>query len=349
MSMPDIFCDPVTLERLDDASVASKAKSGGYYDFSVGRPTAKNDAEERHFRANYRPANMQSKSYANRIRGVSHPRIEDATVVVDLGCGPYPNIAALAGQHVLIDDLMPFYCTELGFNQVPGAKIASRAEVLPLCSASVDVVYSVNMIDHVDDMLDVCLEIARVLKPDGTLFLQSYFNSFPLLPSEPGVFDGHFLEEFFLKIFEPVEMASFALGDPRISRSYNCDIIVGTFRPRASWQQVLEHAGPRSAYADPEHMGVQSRISEAILALDRGELDVAGRWIESVERAGRPSYELHIDLLKMRHSTASGDFGRANLIGKSIRTNPRVLRNVRYLLTLERLENRRVIAATAAR
>jgi len=337
--------DPVTLSSYTSEDLLAIRSDRGYYDFIVGDLSRKNDAEMAHFAANYHPASAADKSYLRRLPFIEHPDIHRGAIVVDLGCGPYRNIELLGGIHLLIDDLMGFYCRELNLSEAPGVKLASRAELMPLAGGSVDYLYAINMIDHVDDMVDACLEIARVLKPSGVLILQSYFNSFPLLAAEPGVFDEFFLESVFFRIFRPIEVATFAVGDPRISRSYNCDIIAGSFALRAGWQEMATMQTPRSAWADASHVGVQSIISEAIAALDGGRLDDARREIADLRARNRLGYELHVDLLQMRLHILEGDSGAANILGKELRRNVRLQRNVRGFLTLERLENRRITMA----
>ena len=342
----ELLRDPVTLRDLTPRQLR-KHNTGHYYGFRTGRATTKNQAEAAHFTANFTPGSANEKNYARRIKGINHPEIGPHETVMDLGCGPYPNIQAMGGgTQILVDDLMGFYCSKLEFGKVPGLKIESRAEALPIADDSIDYVYSINMIDHVDDMVDACLEVARVLKSGGKLVLQSYFNSFPLLHTEPGMFDEHFLEHVFLQIFRPVEMQTFALGDPSISKAYNCDIVTGVFQKREDWKRLHAIRTPRQAYND-SYVGIQSLISQAILALDEGDLDLAASHISMVDSGMRPTYETHLALLRMRYHILKGEFGPANSIGKHIRGETRTRRNVRLLLTLERLENRRITSAAA--
>jgi len=200
------------------------------------------------------------------------------------------------------------------------------------------------MLDHVDDMIETTIEIARILKPGGQLVLQCYYNSFPLLKSEPGVFDNNFLSTVFLKIFEPLEFNTFALGDPQISASYNCDIIVGRFKARENYGDAFQRL-PRDRYLDPQYMGIQSLISTAIDAVDTNDIAHAEKCINNILDANRPTYELHAQLLTMALHIMKGEFGDANKIKKALHQSQTYRLNRSFALTLERLENRRIVQA----
>jgi SAM-dependent methyltransferase len=88
-------------------------------------------------------------------------------VVLDLGCGNGPLLAALGGRGIGVDacaseiDLARSRCPEAIFH-------VARARALPLAGASVDSVLSHHAFYLFDPVEPVIEEIARVLRPSGT-------------------------------------------------------------------------------------------------------------------------------------------------------------------------------------
>lgn len=109
--------------------------------------------------------------------------------VVDLGCGPRGILNSLpAGHRLFIDSLMAHYQTEGLLKKVLGCSyLAACGEELPLKDASIDWVICTNAIDHMFNPLQAAKEIARVLKPDGRLFLDVFYLERNLL----GYHSGH--------------------------------------------------------------------------------------------------------------------------------------------------------------
>jgi SAM-dependent methyltransferase len=101
--------------------------------------------------------------------------------VLDVGCGPFPNLLAFEDcERHGIDPLIDRYraagypldeWTAQGFtyHRAPG-------EAMPFPDDSFDVVVSVNAVDHVDDFGAVAREIRRVLRPSGLLRLQVNYH-----------------------------------------------------------------------------------------------------------------------------------------------------------------------------
>jgi SAM-dependent methyltransferase len=120
--------------------------------------------------------------------------------VLDVGCGPFPNLLAFddAERHGL-DPLVDRYraagypldewtCQGLTYHQ-------ARAERMPFPDDHFDVVVSVNAIDHVDDFGAVAAEIRRVLRPGGHLRLQ--VNYHPPTVTEPVHIDDDIMRRHF--------------------------------------------------------------------------------------------------------------------------------------------------------
>lgn len=103
--------------------------------------------------------------------------------ILDVGCG----------TGAMLDELAPFgdvtgadFAPEaLGFCRTRGSEYPlTRADIrrLPFTSESFDIVTAMDIIEHIDDDKAACVEIYRVLKPGGRLFVT--VPAFPSLWSE---------------------------------------------------------------------------------------------------------------------------------------------------------------------
>ncbi|MGH8247326.1 MAG: class I SAM-dependent methyltransferase, partial [Gammaproteobacteria bacterium] len=103
-------------------------------------------------------------------------------VVADFGCGPRGSLcwATQARERIGIDVLAEAY-KHLGAAKHNIRYVRSTENEVPLVSGSVDVLFTMNAMDHVHNLDVMCGELLRILKPGGT-FIGS-FN----LDEEPGV------------------------------------------------------------------------------------------------------------------------------------------------------------------
>lgn len=98
-------------------------------------------------------------------------------IVADFGCGPrgslvWANEAALrVGVDVLADEYTAAFPAELTRHGMVYVKSTER--VIPLPSGFVDVLFTLNAMDHVAHFDVMCDEIVRILKPGG-LFIGSF-------------------------------------------------------------------------------------------------------------------------------------------------------------------------------
>jgi len=92
-------------------------------------------------------------------------------IVADFGCGQRGSLvwAKPAILRIGIDVLADRYADEFTKDIISHGMIYLRSteKVIPLPSDFVDVMFTLNALDHVDSFTNMCSEILRVLKPDG--------------------------------------------------------------------------------------------------------------------------------------------------------------------------------------
>ena len=109
-------------------------------------------------------------------------------IVADFGCGPRGSLSwaksALIriGIDVLVDRYADSFANVMKTHDMIYVK--STEKVIPIPSDFVDVMFTMNAIDHVDDFPTMCAEILRVLKPGGYL-IGSFNLEEPLSFAEP--------------------------------------------------------------------------------------------------------------------------------------------------------------------
>lgn len=126
-------------------------------------------------------------------------------VVADFGCGPRGSLV-WAGEALLrigIDVLADRYVDEftdsiLEHNMV---YLKSTERVIPLPSDFVDVMFSMNALDHVRDFPQMCKEIVRVIKPGGLLIASININE-PPTAEEPQTLTEDMIRKYLLDFLE---------------------------------------------------------------------------------------------------------------------------------------------------
>jgi SAM-dependent methyltransferase len=126
-------------------------------------------------------------------------------IVADFGCGPRGSLvwARSAMLRIGIDVLTDRYADEFTSNITSHAMIylKSTEKVIPLPSDFVDIMFTLNAIDHVDNFSVMCAEIVRVLKPGGK-FIGSFNLEEPFSPSEPQQLNEKIIKENLLNNLE---------------------------------------------------------------------------------------------------------------------------------------------------
>ena len=79
--------------------------------------------------------------------------------------------------------------------------LKSTESVIPLPSDFVDIIFTLNALDHVDNFSDMCNEIIRVLKPGGE-FIGSFNLEEPVTPCEPQQLNEKIIKENLLNYLE---------------------------------------------------------------------------------------------------------------------------------------------------
>ena len=119
-------------------------------------------------------------------------------IVADFGCGPAGSLcwAESALLRIGIDVLADQYVDALKDNLISHEMIylKSTENVIPLPSNFVDIMFTVNAIDHVDNFSAMCNELMRVLKPGGK-FIGSFNLEEPPTPYEPQSLNEEIIKE----------------------------------------------------------------------------------------------------------------------------------------------------------
>ncbi|NMC49333.1 MAG: class I SAM-dependent methyltransferase [Desulfovibrio sp.] len=109
-------------------------------------------------------------------------------VVADFGCGPRGSLAWTQAPAIRIgiDVLASTYINCFGQCMLDHNMIyvTSTETIIPIPSASMDVMFTMNAMDHVDDLSNMSAEVLRIMKPGG-LFLGSFNLHEPATSCEP--------------------------------------------------------------------------------------------------------------------------------------------------------------------
>jgi 2-polyprenyl-6-hydroxyphenyl methylase/3-demethylubiquinone-9 3-methyltransferase len=101
------------------------------------------------------------------------PAIRPGAVLVDIGCGAgvlAPHIAHLGYRHIGVDIVF----TSAALARQRGVTVLlGDARALPLNDACADVVVAGEVLEHVDDLDRVIAEVTRILRPGGTLVIDT--------------------------------------------------------------------------------------------------------------------------------------------------------------------------------
>ena len=132
-------------------------------------------------------------------------------IVADFGCGLRGSLvwANLARLRIGIDVLADRYADEFTDNIMSHGMVylKSTEKVIPLPSNFVDIMFTLNAIDHVDHFSDMCAEIIRVIKHEGE-FIGSFNLEEPDSPNEPQRLNERIIKE---NLLDKLEIRSYRI------------------------------------------------------------------------------------------------------------------------------------------
>lgn len=119
--------------------------------------------------------------------------------ILDIGCGPSGSLewADMAKIRIGLDPLIhDYYKLNGGTLEHKMKYVCAYSEDMPFPDETFDFVFSLNSLDHVDDLDDTIFEIKRVLKIGGYFSCLVDVNHDPT-PCEPITIDFNLKEKFF--------------------------------------------------------------------------------------------------------------------------------------------------------
>jgi SAM-dependent methyltransferase len=170
-------------------------------------------------------------------------RLEDywGKRVLDIGCGPRGSLewAYVARERVGLDPLVASY-KALGIDKHKMTYVDSPSEAIPYPDRHFDIVTSFNSLDHVEDLEQSIVEVARVLKESGRFLLIVEVNHRPTA-TEPVSIEHDVLKARLQMDYEIVSWRTYDLpadhniyaavknGVPRLSPPRGPGILVASF------------------------------------------------------------------------------------------------------------------------
>lgn len=138
------------------------------------------------------------------IAGESDQQFLSGKIVADFGCGPRGSLqwADQARIRIGIDVLSDAY-SAFNTRDHDMCYVVSTEKWIPLPSNYVDVLVTLNAIDHVDDFGALCREIRRIIVPGGT-FLGSFNLGEPPSRTEPQSLTEELIREHLLRHMEVI-------------------------------------------------------------------------------------------------------------------------------------------------
>lgn len=138
-------------------------------------------------------------------------------IVADFGCGPRGSLvwARAAALRIGIDVLADAYADAFTDNVLSHDMIylKSTEKVIPLPSDFVDVLFTLNAIDHVDNFPQSCRELLRILKPGGLLIASFNLNE-PATACEPQTLTEPLIDQHLLNHLEVITRRVSRKGPP---------------------------------------------------------------------------------------------------------------------------------------
>ncbi len=126
-------------------------------------------------------------------------------IVADFGCGPRGSLKWIksAKQKIGIDVLADQYLDHFGQDMLTHDMLylKSTEKIIPLPNESLDVMFTLNALDHVDNFPQMCNEIYRTLKENGILYA-SFNLGEKATSAEPQCLTEKLIHKYLLDKFE---------------------------------------------------------------------------------------------------------------------------------------------------
>lgn len=176
-------------------------------------------------------------------------------IVADFGCGPRGSLCWAESARLRIGvDVLADYYTRFNISFHNMCYVCSTETHIPLPSNYVDIYFTLNAMDHVDNFEVMCREVLRTLSPGG-LFIGS-FN----LDEPPGVGEPQRLTEERIRnhLLRHLEVTSFRIapagpGGDRY-KYFSTEAPPETSGPRTLWVRARRR-GPMEGLTDRTRTG----------------------------------------------------------------------------------------------
>ncbi|MGJ8570805.1 MAG: methyltransferase domain-containing protein [Hoeflea sp.] len=158
------------------------------------------------FKAEGTLANSHYRDLMLSLSGKS-PDFFDNLIVGDFGSGPRGSLEWMdnAKQRYCIDVLAEEY-RQFGVDTHKAKYIRSTEQTIPLQTSELDVLFSVNAIDHAEDVQAMINESFRVVKPGGSMFFSINLDE-PPSPAEPNTITRQDCQAWIVSRLDDVETA----------------------------------------------------------------------------------------------------------------------------------------------
>jgi SAM-dependent methyltransferase len=155
--------------------------------------------------------------YAKLMLGIAGESNDDflkGKIVGDFGCGPRGSLiwAKQASLRIGIDVLASRYirCFPQEYLSHNMIYVTCTEHSIPIPDATIDILYTVNALDHVENLAVMCNELRRILKPGG-LIIGSYNLNHAKTKAEPQTITEDRLK---MLLFRDYEIISWRVSAP---------------------------------------------------------------------------------------------------------------------------------------
>lgn len=123
-------------------------------------------------------------------------------IVADFGCGPRGSLHLMSEARIRIGiDVLTDAYSRFDIFKHDMTYVTCTEEGIPLSSGYVDVLFTMNAMDHVDNFAQASREVLRILRPGG-LFIGSFNLDEPPTRCEPQTLDEALIKTHLLSTLE---------------------------------------------------------------------------------------------------------------------------------------------------